>query len=205
MIVPGQSLPTGESSSSGTATAARVSPSSTAAAVSDGSTSSHVHLSSGAIAGIAVGAVVVAALIGFLLFLLGRHHTEIRFLRRDVHVQRHSQLPASPAPMYEYSRADLQRTPGLSIPYDSEDLKGRNHQDAAPPYSQPTEHPQPVVAELPSPLIGTNRGRHGSPPRELGAQSDTVTAAQRNVHTQYGSASYGGGGGGDSGASSDSS
>ena len=222
MKVPGESLPTDELSSSGAststqgspsstaATSAQVSPSSTAAAASEASTTSHLHLSNGAIAGIAVGAVVVVAALGFLLFLLGRHRTEIRFLRRDVNVQRHSHGPASPAPMHEYSGAGYQQTLSPSVPYNSEDLKIREHQDAVPPYSQYTDQSRPIVAELPSPSIGTSTGRHGSPFGELGTHNDSMAGAQRNIYTGYGSGTSsvgggGGGGGGVSGGLSDSS
>ena len=176
MVVPGESLPKDETLSSGIpASASKTdsatitstsssSPSRTAAAASENPTSSRPHLSSGAIAGIAIGGVVVVGAIGYLLFLLGRHHSEIQFLRRDVHAQRRS-LP--PEMKHDYSIAgDAQQPSSPFYPYSAEDPRFRDHRGSdVPPYTNYAGPNEAATAELPSPPLGFNRS--GSPFSEL--------------------------------------
>ena len=62
---------------------------------------SHGKLSSGAIAGIAVGGVVIALLFGALLFLIGRHTTVIQFMRRQQLSHPMAYPVGSPIPYHE--------------------------------------------------------------------------------------------------------
>lgn len=61
----------------------------------------HIKLSSGAIAGIAVGGVVIALLLGALLFLLGRHTTMLQFMRRQQLSPPMAYPVGSPIPYHE--------------------------------------------------------------------------------------------------------
>lgn len=85
MVLPGGKLPdeagtTASPSSSQTSTT--TSPSSSQTAVPAG-TQTHTKLSSGAIAGIAVGGVVIAIFVGVLIFILGRQSTMLQFMKRQ--------------------------------------------------------------------------------------------------------------------------
>lgn len=192
MVTPGESLPRDETVSSVTASSASssqtipatvTSTSNEAAALSDTPTASHHRLSNGAIAGIAIGSVVVLAAMGCLLFLLGRHRKEIEFLRRDVHVQRQSHRPDPPEVKHEYSSVgDHQQLPSYAYPYDGEDPKLRGHQRVdVPPFTGYAEPPQDTAAELSSSPVGTTMGRSGSPYSELDAPRNTVRVARRNI------------------------
>lgn len=187
MVVPGDSLPTGETAASASETNPAIAtlntPPQTAAAVSTATNSpSHDHskLSSGAIAGITVGAVAVAVAIGFLLFLLGRHRTELQFLRRDVHAQ--NQRPPPPETKHSYSSSGG----GLlspAYPYDSEDPRLRKNQAYnVPPYPKEVQgSPQPTMAELPSPPLGPEISRAGSPASELDTRRNTMSPPPRSL------------------------
>lgn len=73
---------------------------------------SHSKLSSGAIVGIVVGGVVIAILLGALLFLLGRQTTMLQFIRRQQHPPP-MVYPAGPAAYHEPN------TPMTQNPYAS--------------------------------------------------------------------------------------
>ena len=214
MVVPGEGLPTEESLPSeivSTASASQTNPasaasaassspsrttatvSSTSAAASNTSTASHHHLSSGAIAGIAVGGVAVAAGIGFLLYLLGQHRKEIQFLRRDVHVQSQNRRSAPPEMKHEYSSPGSPQPPlSPNYPYSAQDPRFQDHQGYdVPPYSNLAEPLQAPAVELPSPLLGTGIGRSGSPFSELNTRTNTLKAPQRNLRGDSGAGSGG--------------
>lgn len=103
MVLPGGKLPDEAGTTtkpSSSQTSATTSPTSSQTAVPAG-TQTHTKLSSGAIAGIAVGGVFIAILVGALIFLLGRQSTMLQFMRRQ-------QLPppmaypvGSPVPYHE--------------------------------------------------------------------------------------------------------
>lgn len=135
-------MPSSTSSPSSTAaTAATTSPS---AASEHGS-----KLSSGAIAGIVIGAVVVLGLIGTLLYFFGRHRTMIQFLKRD-----HHQQPPGPETMAAYHSPFSPQI--SSMPYSPGDPKfGGYGGQAAPPY--PENPGQSEVAELSSPPLESYR------------------------------------------------
>ena len=180
MVVPGESLPTGETFASASGTNPATILSQTAAARTTATNSpnhSHSKLSGGAIAGITIGAVAMLAAIGFLLFLLGRHRTEIQFLRRDIHAQTHQ--PPPPEMKHSYSSAGVtpQGISSSTYPYDPEDAKFRGHQAYdVPPYTKEVSgSSQPIVAELPSPPLRTEISRVGSPASELDADTKRIT------------------------------
>ena len=192
MIVPGESFPSGEVASSlptntASATGSTAQATNSAAAVSSGSTHSN-KLSSGAIAGIVIGAVVIAGLLGTLLYFFGRHRTMIQFLKRDQHVS-HQQQPPEPgmtgAPHSPFS-------PHMSMPYSPRDPGFDYSPHEAPPY--PKYHEPPTIAELSSPEAnsyrpsspysdttaydGSHRFTSSPPPKNLMDSLDT----KRSVH-----------------------
>lgn len=97
MVVPGEMIPdeagTTTSASSRVPSSSQTStsqsqtsittPTATGASSSQVPLETHTKLSSGAIAGITVGGVVIALLLGSLLFLLGRHTTMLQFMKRQ--------------------------------------------------------------------------------------------------------------------------
>ena len=117
MVEPGGKLPVGEELPSGTADRAPSTPKPSGKSLAgqelpsgttDGAPSTpkpttattkepnHSHgLSGGAIAGIAVGAVAVSAILaisGGLLFFLGTNRKEVQFLRRDLHKEQRKSM-----------------------------------------------------------------------------------------------------------------
>lgn len=100
MVLPGKEIP----NEAGTTT----SSSSSQTTVPAG-THTQTRLCSSAIAGIAVGGVFIAILVGALLFLLGRQTTMLQFMRRQ-------QLPppmaypvGSPVPYHEHNTPMTQK------------------------------------------------------------------------------------------------
>ena len=107
-------------------------------------------LSNGAIAGIVVASVVVAVLIGALLFLLGRHKTMLQFMRRQYQPPRNQEMgfPQGQSGPYTYHSVSPS-----AIPY-QETPNYYDHIYDSPPYSEHPAHgmpPESVMAELPSP------------------------------------------------------
>ena len=159
MVVPGERLPTGETlpsdtggpniasqtSSTTTSTTAKPVVSTNPATTTSQAPSSMHMLSGGAIAGIVVGGILAVAVLGILIFYLGRHRTELEFLRRDVH--RQSQRPWSP----EAKVGHTYRAAGSPIARYGPDGPriGEQQSDNLPPYPayQPAT-PLPGVAEL---------------------------------------------------------
>ncbi len=151
MVAPGESLPSAEVSSS--MPSSTLSPSSTAptaATTSQSAVPDHgSKLSSGAIAGIVIGAVVILGLIGTLLYFFGRHRTMIQFLKRD----HHQQPPGSDMMAAHHSPFSPQTS---SMPYSPGDARfGDFGGQAAPPYPKNPE--QSEVAELSSPPLESYR------------------------------------------------
>lgn len=97
-------------------------------------------LSSGAIAGIAVGGVVGLGLIGAFLFALGRNSRNSARRRRDIP----SNVPSHPS--YES---------GMPGPYSSKPMSGYDPYAPLSPYGMPT--PQSPPAELSSPQPDLNK------------------------------------------------
>ena len=180
MVVPGESLPTGETFASASGTNLATILSQTAAARTTATNSpnhSHSKLSGGAIAGITIGAVAMLAAIGFLLFLLGRHRTEVQFLRRDIHAQTQPSQPPQMKHSYSSAGGIPQEASSSAYPYDPEDPKFRGHQAYdVPPYTKEVPgSPQPMIAELPSPPLRNEISRVGSPASELDADTKRNT------------------------------
>ncbi len=158
MVAPGESLPSAEvSSSMPSSTPSSSSTAPTAVTIVPASTQSAepAHgskLSSGAIAGIVIGAVVILGLIGTLLYFFGRHRTMIQFLKRDHHVS--TQQPPGPDMMAAHHSPFSPQTP--SMPYGPGDPRfGDFSTQAAPPYPKYAE--QTEVAELSSPPLESYR------------------------------------------------
>lgn len=103
MVLPGGKIPdeagttiSPSSSQTGTTT----SPSFSQTAVLAG-IHTHIKLSSSAIAGIAVGGVFIAILVGALIFLLGRQTTMLQFMRRQHLPPTTAYSVGSPVPYHE--------------------------------------------------------------------------------------------------------
>lgn len=112
MVLPGGKIP----DEAGT-TSTTTSPSSSQTRTTTSPTSSQtaapaeahtqIKLSSGAIVGITVGGVIIAILVGALLFLYGRQTTMLQFMRREQQQQQHLPPPmaypvgGSPIPYHE--------------------------------------------------------------------------------------------------------
>lgn len=172
MVVPGGKLPTGETLPSNTATASATSStltstlsssvsSTTAVAAASTSTtspapSSSKGLSDGAIAGIVVGGVVGLAIVGALLFCLGRHKTELEFLRRDLHIRERQAAPPEMTTQYS-DRPPI--SPSLrSDPRDPRDPRLGVHQYYdVNPYVKPPLLPEPRTPELASGEVMNSR------------------------------------------------
>lgn len=104
------------------------------------------RLSPGAIAGIVIGGVAMLAMLGPLLFYLGRTRKEVDLLKRDAHIQSHQQS----APDVKVSHTEY-APPTPSLRYGPDDPRiGEQPADEAPPYSIYTAAPATVVAELDS-------------------------------------------------------
>ena len=188
MLAPGESLPTGETLPSKTAGSSRTSPtlppsmirsdestaSATAVPTPSKAATSGRSISAGAIAGIVVGGLAAVAVIGALLFYLGRHRTELEFLRRDIHIQ--SQRPAPSEPKAHYT--DCAPT-SPTLRYDPNDPGIGEHQVYdVPPYPTNSAAPVPGTAEMESSELvrsrphspwsdgsDTQRGTASPPPR----------------------------------------
>lgn len=151
MLAPGQSFPSGEtlppgSSISSTSAAAQ---STTTDAAGPSTTAAIAHgnrLSSGAIAGIVIGGVVVALILGTLLFFCGRHRTMIQYLQRD---NRASDLHPSKTDG-RTPIADVSSPQFPSIMYGPADPRiGDCNSHKTPPYD--IDNPQMEAVELSAP------------------------------------------------------
>ena len=153
MLAPGEPLPDNEaspssatSSGSSSATVGTASSSSTSSSiptpVTSAETGSH-HLSTGAIVGIVVGAVIAIAALGALLFLLGRNTALLQSMRRDrptSYAIGASRNQGYDAPPYSQGRYGSPPPPSMS-----------DHK----PYEQ---HQKSTLAELPSPPLSSRQG-----------------------------------------------
>ena len=156
MVAPGESLPSAELSSSmpsSTSLASGSTAATTNPAASQSAAPAHgSKISPGAIAGIVIGAVVIAVLIGTLLYFFGRHRTMIQFLKRDRHVS--TQQPPGPGTMAAHNSLYTPQTP--SMPYSTGDQRfGDYSTHDVPPYPKYAD-PAPL-AELSSPELGSYR------------------------------------------------
>ena len=164
MVVPGGRLPSEEALPTttialGTASQKPSATSGTIGMTTSGTTmatmmssqdaSSDRNLSGGAIAGIVVGGLAFIAGIGILLFYLGRHRTELEFLRRDIRNQdRGSSSPEVKVnPVFQAQETSTLRyspdDPGIGT-YTGNDV---------PPYSAHVGIPVSSTAELESPPL----------------------------------------------------
>lgn len=155
MVVPGQKLPSGEALPSNTAVIASPTRSAPGAVASPQTSTSSHGLSGGAIAGIVVGGIIGLAILGALLFCLGRHRTELEFLRRDIHIQKRQ--ATSP----EMRRTEFESVPprSPSFPDNPNDPRiGKYNPYDVPPYVPPyverrTLSPEPRAVELDVPGV----------------------------------------------------
>lgn len=144
MLAPGQPFPSGESLPSGMP--GSTPPAANTSTPSSQSLSSGRSLPAGVIAGIVIGGLAAFAAIGALLFYLGRHRTELEFLRRDLH--RQSKGPPVPEIKIEHT-AQPQVSPTMR--YGPNDPKiGEQQPYDVPPYSTYSIAPLAGTAELDS-------------------------------------------------------
>lgn len=144
MLAPGESFPSGETVPSWTSNPS--SPSPTASTASSQAPSSGQSLPAGAIAGIVLGGLAAFAAIGALLFYLGRHRTELEFLRRDFHRQ-------SKGASVSKTKTEHTVHPKVSptMRYGPDDPRiGEQQPDDVPPYTTYSVAPLPGTAELDS-------------------------------------------------------
>lgn len=149
MLAPGESLPNDEVSPTAATTilstaTERPTPASTLLPAKTPGANSH-HLSSGSIAGIAVGGVVAVAILGVLLFLLGRNTALLQLTKRDRHTSYATELPL-----------DRRSDPGYGPPYSPDPVRYGSPppMDEYKPYGYGSVHQLSApVAELPSPPL----------------------------------------------------
>lgn len=175
MLAPGQPFPSegGVPNGDVNPTSSTSSNTSSAPAASSSAPAKSNKLSSGAIAGIVVAAVVIFILASALFFLWGRHRTTMQFLKRgnnrDGYTQPNPQYPSSgpnyppmeqqqrPSPAQHMSSFHSPSTYGQPSPAQMPYQDPNSYHDpnfvAAPPYAHPPQSPQPEMqmAELPSP------------------------------------------------------
>lgn len=92
-------------------------PSSTQATTSSAAYTSHASphkLSDGAIVGIVIGEIIVAILLGFPFFLLGRQKTMLQFMRRDQYQALGAQNPPKDQPDIRSPRSQMTAFPTAS-------------------------------------------------------------------------------------------
>ena len=167
MLAPGENFPSeggvpsgdvnpgtnaNAATSQSTSSQATVSPT---AYVSPTPDSSSHGLSAGPIAGIVIGGIAVAVLIGALFFLLGRQKTILQFMRRGHYQAPGPHNPPGDQPDIRSPPSQMASFPSASaVPYSE---MSNYHEPAGdtPPYQKyaaqdPLAAPQPPVAELPS-------------------------------------------------------
>lgn len=168
MLAPGEAFPSGETLPSGTP--GPNSPSPNASTASSQAPSSGRSLPAGAIVGIVLGGLAAFAAIGALLFYLGRHRTELEFLRRDLH--RQSKGPPVSETKFEHT-AQPQVSP--TTRYGPDDPKiGEQQSYDVPPYSTFSVDPLPGTAELDS------SGLTGSRPQSAWVHGDNAAQDTRS-------------------------
>lgn len=151
MLAPGEPFPSGESLPSATPVATP--PSANVSTPSSQALSPGRSLPAGAIAGIVLGGLATFGAIGALLFYLGRHRTELEFLRRDLH--RQSKGPPIPEIKIEHA-AHPQVSPTMRYGPDDPKLGEQQPYDV-PPYSTYSVAPLAGTAELDSSGIAGSR------------------------------------------------